>query len=152
MHAGSNIRQSSLVQAIKASAFRLGMFIGLMEAAVFIAWLIVANRMPALESLALERNILLLGALLLLALVPVLRYIRRPGALLGAGLISWSVFSFVYRILCLFFPGLPDWHTTFQVLMLGVLGYLLAATVAWIGTLLWRVRASHTAESQKRLT
>jgi len=131
--------------ALKDSAFRLGVYIGLCLFAVFTAWLVAANKFPFFERLALERNILAIAVMGLFAAVPIVRFIRRPGSLLGSGLVAWTIFSFLYRLLCLFFSGLSFWHSALQVFTAGVVIYLIAATLSWIGTLLWRVRASHTA-------
>ncbi|HLZ11106.1 MAG TPA: hypothetical protein VKP58_00840 [Candidatus Acidoferrum sp.] len=137
-----------LYDALKDSAFRLGLYVGLCLFAVFAAWVVVANRFVLFDRFAMERNLLAAGAMVLLATMPILRFIRRPGSLLGSGLTAWTVFSFLYRILCLFFEGLSSWHGAWQVFMAGVVLYLIAATLAWIVGLVWRVRASHSASRE----
>jgi hypothetical protein len=134
-----------LYNALKDSVFRMGVYIGLCLFGVFAAWLVVANRFPVFEKIAFERNILAIGAMALFAAIPILRFIRRPGSLLGSGVIAWAIFSFLYRVICLFFAELSSWHNAFQVFMAGVVVYLIAATLSWIGRLVWRVRASHSA-------
>jgi hypothetical protein len=131
--------------AFKDSVFRMGVYIGLCLFTAFALWLVTANRFPLFERFALERNILAITAMVLFAAIPVLRFIRRPGSLLGSGVIAWAVFSFLYRITCLFFSGLASWHSASQVFMAGVVIYLIAATLSWLGTVVWRVRASHAA-------
>ena len=96
----------------------------------------------------MERNTLGVAAMALFGLIPILRFIRRPGSLLASGLIAWAIFSFLYRLLCLFFSALASWHGATQVFMLGIIVYLIAATISWIGSLIWRVRASHSAGRQ----
>jgi hypothetical protein len=86
--------------------------------------------------------------MVLLAALPILRFIRRPGSLLGSGLTAWAIFSFLYRIICLFFEGLSSWHGAWQVFVAGMVLYLIAATLAWIVGLVWRVRASHSASRE----
>jgi hypothetical protein len=134
--------------ALKDSAFRMGVYIGLCLFAIFSAWLVAANRFPVFERVALERNILAIAVMALFAAIPVLRFIRRPGSLLVSGVIAWTIFSFLYRLTCLFFSGLSSWHSTSQVFMAGVVIYLIAATLSWLGTLVWRVRASHSSTRQ----
>ena len=134
--------------ALKDSAFRMGVYIGLCLFATFAAWLIVANRMPVFERFALERNILAVAVMCLFAAIPVLRFIRRPGKMLVSGGTAWAIFSFLYRLAALFFTGLSSWHGAWQVFMAGAVVYLIAATLSWIVGLVWRVRAAHSAAGQ----
>jgi len=134
--------------AFKDSVFRMGVYVGLCLFAAFAVWLVVANRFPVFERFALERNILAIAAMSLFAAVPIMRFIRRPGSLLGSGVIAWAVFSFLYGLICLFFSGLSSWHSALQVFMAGAVIYLIAATLSWLGTLVWRVRASRSAARQ----
>jgi hypothetical protein len=134
--------------ALRESAFRMGVYIGLCLFGVFGAWLIIANKFPVFERVALERNLLAAVAMAVFAVIPILRFRRRPGSLLGSGLIAWVVFSFLYRLSCLYFTGLPLWRTAWQVFMAGALLYLLAATLAWIVSLVLRARASHSGPRQ----
>jgi len=134
--------------AFKDSVFRMGVYVGLCLFAAFAVWLVVANRFPVFERFALERNILAIAAMSLFAAIPIMRFIRRPGSLLGSGVIAWAVFSFLYRLICLFFSGLSSWHSALQVFMAGAVIYLIAATLSWLGTLVWRVRASRSAARQ----
>jgi hypothetical protein len=134
--------------ALKDSAFRLGVYIGLCLFVVFGVWLIVANKFPMFERFALERNLFAAAAMAAFAVIPVLRFRRKPVSLLESGLIAWAVFSFLYRLSCLYFTGLPLWHSALQVFMAGALLYLIAATLTWIVGLVLRVRASHSAPRQ----
>lgn len=127
-------------RAFKHAPVRLGVYIGVGLSVAFSAWLIVANRAPFLEALALERNLAAAALLILLALIPILRFIRSPWSLLLSGVVCWSIFSFVYRLLCLFFTALDDWHSTTQIFVLGLVVYLIAATLSWVGGLIWRAR------------
>lgn len=129
--------------ALKDSAFRMGVYIGGCLFATLATWVFVANRISWFDRFALERNVLTAVVLVLFAALPILRFRRRPGSLLLSGLTAWAIFSFLYRLLCLFFEGLSLWHSAAQVFMMGVLLYLLAATLAWIVGLVLRVRASH---------
>jgi hypothetical protein len=128
------------------AAFRIGVYIGVALSVVLTAWIIVANRVSFLEPFDRERNLAATTLIGLFALIPVLRYMSSPRSLLLSGLVGWAILSFVYKLLCMFFPGLINVRTPTQVLMLGVLFYLISATVAWMGALIWRVRetARHT--------
>jgi len=94
--------------SLQTSAVRIGLYTGVGMSGVFVVWLFLANRVPFLERFALERNVAGGGLLVVLALVPVLRFLRHPRRLLLSGLLAAAVFSFAYRLLCLFFSALPD--------------------------------------------
>lgn len=139
--------------ALKDSAFRMGVYIGICLFGAFAGWLMIANRFPIFERLALERNILAIAVMCLLGALPILRFIRRPGRMLVAGGTAWAIFSFLYRVSEIFFSGLSSWHGAWQVFMAGALVYLIAATLSWIVGLVWRVRAAHsTSRENHQLT
>jgi uncharacterized membrane protein YvlD (DUF360 family) len=118
-------------------------YAGVGLAMVLVAWVFVANRAPALERFALERNIVAAVALGLFAAVPVLRFWRLPGPLLASGLITWSVLALTYRLLCVVFSGLAERYSAVQIFMLGAVLYMILATLSWIGTCIWRARESN---------
>jgi hypothetical protein len=126
----------------KNVSVRMGVYVGVCLSLVMGAWIFVANRLPFLERFALERNLAAAAALGFLFLLPVLRFLRSPGNLLASGLIAWTIFSSTYRLLCMFFELLGDKYSAFHVFMLGLVVYMILATFAWIGTMIWRARAS----------
>ena len=125
---------------IRNAAIRIGVYTGVCLALVFTAWLFLANHVPLLSRLALERNTAAAVLLCLFALVPILRFLSMPGHLLASGLIAWLIFSSYYRVLCYFFRKLSDWHSTFQVFMVGAVVYMILATLSWITVSIWRTR------------
>jgi hypothetical protein len=128
------------------AAIRTGVYVGVCLTLVFTAWLVIANHASFLQLFALERNIAAAVILGFLAGVPVFRFLRWPGHLLASGLIGWFIFSLSYRVLCMVFHALSDWHSTFQVFVLGALVYMILATLSWIVGVIWRAReasASH---------
>jgi cytochrome bd-type quinol oxidase subunit 2 len=132
------------------AAVRTGVYAGVFLTLVFNAWLVLANRVPLLDRFALERNIaagILLG---LFALVPILRFLRVPGYLLASSLIAWLIFSFSYRIDCVFFRALSDWHSTFQVFMLGAVVYMIITTLSWIVASIWKAREADASPPHNR--
>jgi hypothetical protein len=128
-------------------AVRAGVYVGLALTSIFTAWVILANRAPFLEPFFRERNLAATAILGLLGLLPILRYRGAPRLLALCGLVGWTMLSFVYRLLCIFFTGLGGIRTPTEVLMFGVLFYLIAATVAWMASLVWRVRQSASRET-----
>ena len=127
------------------AAIRTGVYVGVCFTLVFTAWLVIANRAPLLERFAMERNIAAAATLGFLAAVPVLRFLRFPGHLLASSLIGWLIFSTSYRALCVIFRRLSDWHSTFQVFILGAVAYMILTTLCWIVATIWRAREAHAS-------
>ncbi len=125
------------------SAFRVGVYVGIALSFALITWVLVANRLPFLDVFDRERNMIASTLFGLFALVPVIRYMSAPRSLLMSGLVGWAILSFVYRLLCLYFLMLSTIRTPTQVMMFGFLFYLIAATVAWLGAVIWNVRKTH---------
>jgi len=124
------------------SAIRLGIYAGVALSVVFVAWIIAANRIPSLEVLATERNVVTAVLLVLCAAAPVIRFVRSPGELLLSGLLAWGIFTLTYRVLCSIFVLLDENYSAFHVFVMGAISYLLFATLSWVGTIVWRVRAT----------
>ena len=141
----SNLAGYRWFHVFRNAAIRTGVYTGVCLTLVFLVWLVIANHLPFLERFALERNIAAAAVLCFLAAVPVLRFFRMPGNLLASSLIAWLFFSLCYRVLCLIYSGLNDWHSTFQVFMMGSIVYLILTTLSWIGMIIRRVRAADTS-------
>ena len=120
---------------------RVGIYTGTCLSLVFAMWLVLANRVPFLERLALERNIIAVVGLVLFASLPILRFYRSPGDLLVSGLLAWMLLSITYRLLGMVFVLLGEKHSAFQVFVLGAVVYLIFATLSWIGMIIWKVRS-----------
>jgi hypothetical protein len=138
----SNLPGYRWFHVFRNAAVRTGVYTGVCLTLIFVAWLVIANHVPFLERFALERNIAAAAVLCLLAAVPVLRFRRMPGNLLASALIAWFFFSVWYRVLCLFYRNLSDWHSTFHVFMMGSVVYLILTTLSWIATIIRRARAA----------
>src|SRR3954470_11311166 len=140
------------LRVFQNAAVRTGVYAGIGLALIFVVWVLVANRIPTLESFALERNLAGALALGLFAAVPVLRFLRLPGHLLASSLVALSIFALTYRILCINFKGLAERHSSVQVFTLGAVVYMIIATLSWIGTCIWRVRESHVSHSNHHVS
>jgi hypothetical protein len=135
-------------QFFRHASARIGLYTGAWLSVVFVAWVVIANRVPQLEPLAQQRNVIASLLLALIAAMPVIRFLRAPGELLFSGLLAWSVLTLAYRILSLSFVLLQDYYSTFHVFVLGAVAYLLFATLSWIGMIVWRAReaqGTHTS-------
>lgn len=110
----------------------LGTVVGAGLSGVAIAWLLIANRLPSLDHLAMLRNIAA-GALgVVLMLVPVCRYRRHPSHVFVSGLTAWSILTLVYAILQIPFPRLATRMGTFHFFILGALILGLASALLWV--------------------
>jgi hypothetical protein len=137
----------SWLRIFRNAAIRIGVYTSVCLALVFTAWLFLANRVPQIERLAVERNLAAAVLLSLCALIPFMRFLAMPGHQLASGLVAWLLFSSYYRVLCLFFRNLSDWHSTFQVFMIGGVVYMIIATVSWITVTIWRTREAHASHT-----
>lgn len=142
MFVGTNLPGARRLDFLPNAAIRTGVYTGVCLSLVFTAWLVIANQVPFLERFAFERNVAGAGVFVFLAAVPVLRFLRWPGNLLASSMIAWMIFSVIYRILCMIYHGLTDWHSTFQVFMIGAVSYMMFTTLSWIGAIIRRVRAA----------
>ena len=131
--------------AVHDCAIRTGLWSGVAMVVVFVTWIFVANRLPASEKFALERNVLTASILAILFMVPVVRFMWQAGRLLASSLTAWWIFSLSYRLLCIVFTGLPERYTPMRVFILGSVVCMILATLSWIITLVWRTRESHMA-------
>jgi hypothetical protein len=142
--AASNSEQHR-VRWIGHPAVRIGLGIGVAASLVLIAWVFLANRVPSLETLAMERNVAAEAVLGMLALIPVVVFFREPGQLLVSGLTAWSLLSFTYWLLTLYFTALSERLSTTQLVAKGFLGYLIAMVLTWVLSCIQRVRHSRVS-------
>jgi len=120
---------------------RVGIYTGICMSLVLALGLVLANRVPLLERVALERNIIIGVVLALVASLPILKFYRSPWELLVSGLLAWTLLSITYRLLCMVFVLLNDRYSAFHVFVLGAVVYLICATLSWIGMIIWKVRS-----------
>jgi hypothetical protein len=131
----------------KDVGLRTGLYVGASMSLLFSAWLLIANRVPFLEPLAMERNMIAAALLVSLACVPLIRFYRSPSEMLLSGFMAWSILALTYRIFCFKFALLEEYYTAFHVFVLGAICYLIFATVSWIGTIIWRVHATNNSHT-----
>jgi uncharacterized membrane protein YvlD (DUF360 family) len=132
---------------LKDAALRTGVYAGVSLSLIFSAWILVANRAPYLEPLAMERNIIAAALLALFAAFPILRFFSCPSHLLTSGILAWGIFTFTYRIFCFKFDLLEEHYTAAHVFVLGAIIYFVVATISWIGTIIWRVHATSSSQT-----
>ena len=150
MQLRTNLPGSRGLEFLRNAAIRTGVYTGICLSLVFTTWLVIANQVPFLERFALERNLAAAAVLGFLAAVPVLRFLRWPGNLLASSMIAWMIFTMVYRVLCMIYRGLSNWHSTSQVFMEGAVVYMIFTTLSWIGAIIRRARAADISHSKHR--
>lgn len=128
---------------------RIGVYTGVCLSLVLTSWILIANRVPFLEPLARQRNMLASALLILIAAMPVVRFLRSPANLLISGLLAWSLLTLTFRILTLFFSLLEEYYSAFHVFVLGAVVYLIFATLSWIGIIVWRARAAQGTHTSR---
>src|SRR5277367_4696660 len=79
-------------------AISTGVYTGVLLTVVMLAALVAANRIPALERYAFERNAACYSVFVLLMLVPVIRFLTRPLQMFGAGMVGWVIFVVAYDL------------------------------------------------------
>jgi len=134
------------LEFLKYAAIRVGIYAGVALSAVFSLWVIIANRVPMSATFATERNVIAAILLVVCAGIPVMRFLRSPGELLLSGLLAWGIFTLSYLVLCEIFVLLGENYSSFHVFVMGAISYLLCSTLSWIGTIVWRVRATNHSQ------
>ena len=134
---------------LRSAPVRAGIYAGVCLSSIFVLWVLVANRVPQLEIFARERNIAAVALLVFFASVPVMRFYRSPLNLLASGMLGWSLLTLTYLLLCLKFVDLGQNYSGFHVFMLGAVTYFIFATLSWVGTIIWKVRANDISHSQR---
>jgi hypothetical protein len=134
---------------LRHASARVGIYTGVWLSLVFVAWVVIANRLPFLEPLAQQRNVIATLLLAMIAAMPVLRFLRSPAELLISGLLAWSVLTLTYWVLSLKFTLLQIYYSTFHIFVMGAVAYLLFATLSWIGMIVWRARAAQSTHTSR---
>ena len=79
-------------QKMPNPALRTGFSVGALLISIMTASLVTANRYPILDPYAFVRNAASYGLFALSALIPVIRFSRRPAQMFTAGLCGWVLF------------------------------------------------------------
>lgn len=127
-----------------------GVCIGALLNVVMIGALVAANRFPALEPYALERNAASYSVFVLLLLIPVLRFLKRPKQMFVAGIVGWVFFAAGYNIAGFYFHNLFDiLRTPLEVLVEGAVLYGVAAVLSWVIGMIVHARRSPIAPRRR---
>jgi hypothetical protein len=136
---------------VTSPALRTGLYTGALLVAVMITSLLAANRLPWLESHALERNAACYGLFVLFMLIPVARFWNRPVRMFASGMLAWTMFVIAYDIAGMFFRNLFQiLRTPFEALLEGGVVYGIGAVVAWVGGMALLARLKPIAPRRRR--
>jgi hypothetical protein len=121
---------------------KIGLCTGASLIGVMLGALVAANRCPALEPYAFERNAISYSAFVILMLVPVCRFLKDAGQMFASSMIGWLMFGAAYDVAGFFFKSLFNavMHTPFQVLIEGTVAYGVFATSLWLAHMLLYAR------------
>lgn len=121
------------VAKTSSPALWTGVYLGALLNLVMIAALVAANRFPKLEPYALERNAASYSFFVLLLLIPVVWFLKRPAQMFAAGIVGWVLFAAGYDIAGFYFHNLYDvLRTPLEVLIEGAVLYGIAAVLSWV--------------------
>lgn len=137
---------------LKNHPLRIGVLSGFYLTAVMAAGLLVANRMPDLEGLALIRNATCALLFFLVAMLPICVFLRSPWQMFVASITGWLTFSLAYSVAGRILVNL---HTrlgvsAFHVLLLGAGAYAVVAVGSWVASMLVSLLSPLPHHSPKR--
>jgi hypothetical protein len=123
----------------RSPTLRTGFGTGMFLAGLLVAALLAANRFPALEPFALVRNAVACTAVIIVALIPIMRFYNDPACLFASSALAWAIFSLAYTIAGMHFINLQNrlGKSPFEVLILGVVIYGVASVTTWVTSMLF---------------
>lgn len=132
-------------------ALMTGVYVGAAWILVMSAALVAANRVPALERYALERNAASYGAFVILMLIPVIRFMKRPLHMFVSAIVAWIFFVGAYNIAGFYFRNLFLIRTPFQALIEGGVLYGVVAVTIWVMRMVLYARRHAIAPARRRV-
>jgi hypothetical protein len=133
---------------MRNAALRIGILTGIYLSCIFVAWLLVANRTPQLNSFAGLRNLAAGVAIILLMSIPVLRFHNKPAKIFISGLTAWTLLTLTYVAAEMRFSLLESRMGALQLFVLGVVSYGFIAVFHWVFLLCAETRHRHLAQAR----
>ena len=136
-------------KALPRPALWTGLYTGTLLVMVMLGALVAANRLPWLDSRALERNAASYGLFVIFVLIPVVRFLKRPIQMFTSAMIGWVMFVIAYDIAGMLFRNLFQiLRTPFQAFIEGAVIYGVFAVGSWVGAMI--LHARHHAITPRR--
>jgi hypothetical protein len=132
---------------LRNAALRTGILTGIYLSCIFIAWLLVANRLPQLEPFASARNLAAGAVMILLLAIPVLRFHNEPAKMFVSGLTAWMLLTLTYLATEMRYSLLESRMGALHVFMLGAVSYGFVAVFHWVFLLCAETRQRHHART-----
>jgi len=123
----------------RSPTLRTGFGTGVFLAGLLVAALLAANRFPTLESYALLRNSVACTLVIIVALIPIMRFYNNPVCLFASSALAWAIFSLAYTIATMHFANLESrlGKSPFEVLILGVIIYGVTSVMTWVASMVF---------------
>ncbi len=128
---------------LRSNTIRAGVLVGIYVSAMFVAWLVIANRIPQLAPFATIRNDVAGAIEILLLAIPVVRFRSEPAKLFLSGATAWSVLTLTYMAVEIHFSLLDSRIGPFNLFILGVLSYGLISVFQWVFLMCAHARHHH---------
>jgi hypothetical protein len=133
------------------AGLKTGLITGILLALDMVAALFAANRMPVLESHALERNIGFCGVFLLIMAIPIGRFLNRPVQLFGSAMLGWSIFIVSYNLAGVYFVNLFQvLRAPLDALLEGAVVYGVIAVASWVAIMILQARKQPLVPRRRR--
>jgi hypothetical protein len=128
-----------------------GIYTGALLVIVMLGALVAANRIPSLETHALERNAASYCLFALFMLLPIVRFWNRPVQMFASAMVGWTLFVGAYDIAGMVFRNLVTAlrHEPFLALIEGAVIYGLCAVASWVGEMILHARRHPIAPGRR---
>lgn len=137
---------------LRGPMMRTGLLVGFSLAIVMLLSLVAANRIPAFDKFALERNTVSSGIFALFVLIPIFRFSSFPLKMFTSGMIAWGILTAAYVLASNLFGHL---YTVLRppgvLLAYGAALYGIAAVVMWVVPMFLAARHHHAEKSRQDL-
>src|SRR5579863_5490050 len=133
------------------ATFFTGIFTGFLLIVVMLAALVAANRIPALEQYALERNAISYTLFVMLMLAPVCRFRKSSLQMFISGMLGWVLFVAAYDLAGMMFHDLfQALRAPFELLVEGIIVYGVLAVASWVVRMLSSARREPIQPRRRR--
>lgn len=139
-------RHSPSLRIVKA-----GLLAGTVLSAIAVTWLLLANRVPALDRFAFIRNLAAGVFAVIVMIVPACRLRHHPSYLFISNMIAWLTLTAVYSVLQIPFPHLATRIGTFRFFVIGAMVLGLASALIWVLHLLSNLWGEVQLAPRKRM-
>lgn len=135
-------QHASTHRAVLRPALIAGCYTGAMLTVTLLGSLVIANRIPALEPYAFERNAVSYALFVVVMILPILRFLNHPVKMFVSAITGWAILAVAYDFSGLYFRNLFDvtHRTPFEILAEGALFYGILSLSAWVCRIILHAR------------